>query len=265
MQFQSMWYLAPVSKIRHSDFIRWFPLLKHSKKSEPSFIESHCERVFVAPRSSCRCETVNVLHIISDFQACNNFRGPDWPFREGTGRKLYPHVYKCHNIWRKELCPIHPFQDSWGDNSKHVCPQGVEPCFVRHIHFFSYIRLYPSMFLIKPPTESGQKSATSRGWMVVRTIDPNMSIGSTGVMTSCRDDELEVWCFLVLFGIRGDFHYIVFCITLMETDLSDGLYSLCFMIFYSCTVISLSRHINRSSRGHLLLLDKGKWIKRAIN
>jgi hypothetical protein len=92
----------------------------------------------------------------------------------------------------------------------------------------------------------------------VRTIGPNKSIDPTGVVTSCRDGKLEVWCFLALFGIRGDFHYIVFCITLMKTDLSDGLYSLCFMIFYSCTVISLSGHIKRSSGAHLLLLDEGK-------
>jgi hypothetical protein len=94
--------------------------------------------------------------------------------------------------------------------------------------------------------------------MVVRTVGLNKSIGPTGVVTSRRDDKLELWCFLALFGIRGDFHYIVFCITLMKTDSSDGLYSLFFMIFYSCTVISLSGHINRSSRGHLTLLDEGK-------
>lgn len=94
--------------------------------------------------------------------------------------------------------------------------------------------------------------------MVVRTIGLNKSIGPRGFVTPCRDDKLDVWCFLALFGIRGDFHYIVFFITLMKTDLSDGLCSLCFMIFYSCTVISLSGNINRSSRGHLIILDERK-------
>jgi hypothetical protein len=78
-----------------------------------------------------------------------------------------------------------------------------------------------------------------------------------GIPTSCGDDKLEAYGFFALFGIRGDFHYIVFSIALMETDPCDGLLALCFMICYSFKVISSSGHIKRSSRG-LLLQDEGK-------
>jgi hypothetical protein len=78
----------------------------------------------------------------------------------------------------------------------------------------------------------------------VRTVGPNKSIGPTGVATSCRDDKLEARSFLALFGIRGDFRYIVFCFALMGTDLGDGLRPLCCVICYSSSGSSVQEDIH---------------------
>jgi len=69
---------------------------------------------------------------------------------------------------------IQPAQDSRRDNRSHVHPQGVELlAHTTSIFIFSYRSLHPSISPPQPPAESGQKSATSRGWMLVRTLTSN--------------------------------------------------------------------------------------------
>jgi hypothetical protein len=74
--------------------------------------------------------------------------------------KWTPHAHKCHNIWRKKPHCIYPVQDSRGDNCRHVCPQGVEPC-VHHIHFYYLIQKFSPLDISPCPTPCRVRSKVS--------------------------------------------------------------------------------------------------------
>jgi hypothetical protein len=146
------------------------------------------------------------------------------PFKVNTRRKLSPRAHKCHNIWKRNLTTFTSFRPPEGIIVDTCVPRESNLVYAISTFISSYRSFHPSIFLlVQTPAESGQKSAIIRGWMLVRTIAPNMNISSRGVATSCWADKLEALCFLALFEIRDDFPYIVFRITLIETNLNDGL------------------------------------------